>query len=144
MSTAVNKSRKSRGQEITSTPLTPVVLPLASPTTLLKSNSVFPFLDLGRRPTGLLAGCLTGQNPLGKRVLGDWIYCGVVTAKLVIVTCVSLGGTGMAFSLSPRTGKSRYREEWEPIEVPKTQGWEREVSIEGLQAIPVTWNSVLM
>ena len=72
-------------------------------------NKVFPFLDLGGRPFGLLATHLTGWDPSGERVLGDWMYSGAVIAKLVIITCFSLGSTDMAFSLSLRTGSSRYR-----------------------------------
>ena len=62
----------------------------------------------GERPIGLLAGCLTGRDPSSEQVLGDWIYRGVVTATLVIVTCSYLDGTGMVFSLLPRTGSSRH------------------------------------
>ena len=50
-------------------------------------DTVFPFLDLRGRPTSLLAGRLTGRDPSGERVLGDWIYRGVMTAKLAIITC---------------------------------------------------------
>ena len=60
----------------------------------------------GWHPIGLLAGCLISRDPSGERALGDWIYRGVVTAKLVIVTCFSLEGTDMAFSLLPQTGSS--------------------------------------
>ena len=49
-----------------------------------------------------------GRDRSGERVLGDCIYRGVETAKLVIFTCFSLDGTGMAFSLLPRTGSSRH------------------------------------
>ena len=55
----------------------------------------------GGHPIGLLAGCLIARDPSGERVLGDWIYRGVMTAKLVIVTCFYLDGTDMAFSLLP-------------------------------------------
>ena len=56
--------------------------------------------NFGGHPIGLLAGCLTGRDPSGQRLLGNWIYRGVVTAELVIVTCSSLDGTGMAFSVT--------------------------------------------
>ena len=42
-----------------------------------------------------LAGPLTSRDPSGERVIGNWIYRGVMTAKLVIVTCFSLDGTEM-------------------------------------------------
>ena len=41
------------------------------------------------------SGPLTSRDPSGERVIGNRIYHGVMTAKLVIVTCFSLDGTGM-------------------------------------------------